>query len=236
MRVLLLCALVACTYPEKELLGPLTCFGERAPTTANPLVKITGTTTEPLNLTAVGFVTVALQDATMSTISTTTSDLNGRFSITLNTNGTPVTNVNLLASALGRINTYYFPSRPLTDDLEIELPVISSSESTFLQMDAGFTFTPGDGQILLAIDDCIGGPQSGISGATLASSPAGSVRYFMGVQPFPPATATDAGGVALMANLPPGKVTLTATDGTMVFPAHTVAAVADAFTVTEIEP
>jgi len=227
VRVLVLCALVACTYPEKELLGPLTCFGEPAPTTADPVVKITGTTTDPQDLTALPGVAVALQDATMGTIATTISDANGRFSITLNTNGTPVTNVNLLASAIGRINTYYFPARPLTHDLEITpgLQVISSSESGLLAAGAGFTFT-----------DCIGGPQNGLSGATLASSPSGSVRYFMGIQPSIPATATDAGGVALMANLPPGKVTLTATVGALTLPARTVTAVADAFTLTEIQP
>ena len=238
MRVLVLCALVACTYPEKELLGPLTCFGEPAPTTADPVVKITGTTTDPQDLTALPGVAVALQDATMGTIATTISDANGRFSITLNTNGTPVTNVNLLASAIGRINTYYFPARPLTHDLEITpgLQVISSSESGLLAAGAGFTFTTGAGQILLSINDCIGGPQNGLSGATLASSPSGSVRYFMGIQPSIPATATDAGGVALMANLPPGKVTLTATVGALTLPARTVTAVADAFTLTEIQP
>jgi hypothetical protein len=238
MRVFVLCALVACTYPEKEFLGPLTCFGEQAPTTADPLVRITGTTTNPQDLTVVPGVSVALQDATMGTISSTISDANGRFSITMNTNGTPVTNVNLMASAIGRINTYYFPSRPLTHDFEITpgLQVISSSESSLLALGANFTFTPGDGQILLSINDCIGGPQNGLSGATLTSSPPGSVRYFMGVQPNPPATATDGGGVVLMANLPPGKVTLTATVGALTLPPRTVTAVADAFTLTEIQP
>jgi hypothetical protein len=238
MRVFLLCAMVACTYPEKELLGPLTCFGEPAPTTADPLVKITGTTTDPQDLTVVPGVTVALQDATMGTISSTISDANGRFSITLNTNGTPVTNVNLMASAFGRINTYYFPSRPFTHDFEITpgLQVISSSESSLLAEIAGFTFTPGDGQILLSVNDCIGGPQNGLSGATLTSSPPGTVRYFMGIQPSPTLTATDPGGVAMMANLPPGKVTLTATVGALTLPSHTVTAVADAFTLTEIQP
>jgi hypothetical protein len=237
MRVLVLCALVACTYPEKELLGPLTCFGDPAPTTADPVVHIIGQTVDPLNRMAVAGVTVALQDATMSTLSTTTSDANGNFSIPLNTNGAPVSNVNLLASSIGGIDTYYFPSRPLTHDLVINpgLSVISISESGSLQSGAGFSFTPGDGQILLSIDDCHD-PEVGLSGATLASSPPGMVRYFDGIQPKIDATATDAGGVAMMANVPPGKVTLTATAGGLTLPPRTVTAVANAFTLTEIQP
>jgi hypothetical protein len=62
------------------------------------------------------------------------------------------------------------------------------------------------------------------------------VRYFNGVQPSMTATATDVGGIALIANLPPGKATLTATVGGMTLPARTFTVVADTLIQTEIQP
>jgi hypothetical protein len=233
MRALLLCALVACTYPEKEFDGPFTCFGAPPPTTADPLVNLAGTTIDPQTKMPVGLVTVALQDAQMSTIFTATSDINGRFTIPLNTNGTPVVGIDLFASAVGRINSYYFPWRPITQDLDIVLSVLSTTEASALVLGAGVTMTPGDGTILLSINDCNEGP---ISGATLASSPAGTVRYFMGIQPLMMGSATDPGGVAMVANLAPGNISLTATVGTMTLPSRNVKTVADSFTLTEIQP
>jgi len=47
---------------------------------------------------------------------------------------------------------------------------------------------------------------------------------------------TDAGGVAMVAGLSPGKVTLTATVGSMTLPPLDVKTVANAFTLTEIQP
>ena len=226
-------ALAACTYPEKQYAGPFACLGQPPPRSAAPLVQIAGETTEPLNLTPIPGVSVALQDQMTPIAGPVTTDANGSFSFSLNTNGTPVDNLDLYASAPGRIASYYFPSSAVTADLTVGLAVLSMQEQTALASDAGLQFTAGDGHILLNIEDCNGNP---IAGATLAASPAGTVRYFDGVHPSMTATATDAGAVAMVANLPPGKVTLTATAGGMQLPPLELIVVASSFSITAIQP
>lgn len=228
------CALAACTYPEKEFDGPYTCLGQPPTTTAAPLIAIQGTTTEPLNLTAIAGVTVVLEDGNLNAIAgPVTSDASGRFSFSVNSNGTPVDGLHLHASASGRIDSYYFPSRPLTADITVPLAVLSTQEQTALASDAGVQLTTGDGHVLLTVSDCNEHP---IAGATLASSPGGTVRYFDGVQPSMTRTATDPGAVVMVANLPPGKVTLAVTAGGMQLPPRDVTVVANAFSITDIQP
>jgi hypothetical protein len=232
--VLVLCALAACTYPEKEFDGPFTCLGKPQPTTADPLVKLSGVTTDPSNLTPIAGVTVVLQNAQMNPVFTTTSDAAGNFNFALNTNRTPAAGFDLFASASGKVNTYYYPARDITHDLTIPtLAVLSMQEATNLSLGAtGAPPTMGDGSILLTVNDCNGLP---LSGATVAAT-AGTVRYFTGVQPSMTTAATDAGGVVLVANVPPGKVTLTARVMGMTLPAKSFTAVADTFIQTELQP
>lgn len=233
IRVLALCLVGACTYPEKVYDGPFTCLGAPPPTTATPIAMISGVTAEPTNLTPLSGVTVVLQStATMTPIFTGTSDAAGMFSFNLNTNSTPVTGIDLFASAPGRENTYFYPPRPVIGDVTFAIAILSTVEATNVALGAGTPLQPGTGSILLTINDCNNVP---LSGATLTAS-AGVVHYFTGINPSMTATATDAGGVALVANAPPGKVTLTAHVMNMTLPPHEVTVVADTFIQTEIQP
>jgi hypothetical protein len=234
MRALVLCALVACTYPDKQFEGPFTCLGAPPPTTADPLVKLTGTAINPSDKMPLAGVTVVLQDAQMHPVFTAMTDATGKFNFSLNTNGTPANGFDLFASGTGRVNTYYYPSRSITQDLAITLAVLSTAEASNLLLGAtGMPLKMGDGAILMTINDCNG---IALAGATLTSSPVGDVRYFDGIQPNPIATATDAGGVAMVANLPPGKATLTAKVMGNTLPARSFTVVADTFVQTLIQP
>src|SRR5207249_12122244 len=102
--------------------------------------------------------------------------------------------------------------------------VLSNGEASNLAAGAGLVFTPGDGTILLTVDDCNDMP---LAGATISSSPPGAVRYFDSVQPSMTATATDIGGVAMIANLPPGNVKVTASVSGMTLPERDFTVVAD---------
>jgi hypothetical protein len=228
-------ALVACTYPEKQFEGPYTCLGAPPPTSADMLVTIRGQTVNPSDLMPLTGVSLTLQDRNMSTISgPITTGAGGAFQFSLNTNGTPVDGVYLNSAASGRITTYYAPARPVTEDLQIGLAILSTMQADNLALGAlGAPFTAGTGVVLLTVNDCNDKP---IAGATLSSVPAGVVRYFDGIQPSMTATATDAGGVALVANLPPGVVRLTVTAGGMMFPARVFNVVADTFIQTVIQP
>jgi hypothetical protein len=229
-------ALAACMYPEKEFDGPYSCLGAPPPTSADMLVTLQGLIVNPSDLMPLAGVSVTLQDRNMSTISgPSTTDASGGFRFSLNTNGTPVDGVYLNAAASGRVTTYYAPARPVTEDLQIGgFAVLSTMQSQSLALGAlGMPFATGSGAVLLTINDCNNKP---LDGATLTSAPAGQIRYFQGIQPSMTATATDAGGVAMVANLPPGDVTLTATVDGMRLPSRSFKVVSNAFVVTIIKP
>jgi hypothetical protein len=233
MRVLALFALVACTYPDKQLDSAFACSGAAPPTTAPAIVHVTGHAVDPKNLTPLAGITVALQSAEMATISSVTTDAAGAFSFDLNTNGHPVSGLDLFATMSGLVDTYFFPSRPISADLDVPLSVLSDSEALALSQGGQFTPVIGEGSILITVDDCT---SSGLAGGTLTSTPAGTIVYFSGVQPDPTLHMTDGGGVAIIANLTPGKVTVTATVQGKTLPSHDVAVVANAFSLVEIQP
>lgn len=233
---LALSALYACTYPEKEFAGPYSCLGAPPPTTAVQLVKVQGTTVDPFDFTPLAGVTLTLRTSTSTISAPVTTDGSGAFSFTLNTNGTPVDGVYIAAEATGRVSTFNAPARPITANLNVAVAVLSKMEAANLAMGSlglGMMFTPGTGAVLMTVADCNGRP---INGATLTTTPSGVVRYFDGIMPSMTATATDAGGVALVANLPPGQVMLTATGDGMTLRSRSFTVVADSFIQTIIEP
>lgn len=230
----LVLSVAACTYPEKQF--AYSCFGAPPPTTADLFVRLQGDTIDPLERKPLAGVMVSFLDRNMSTIDgPITTDVNGGFAFTLPTNGTPVDGLYFAATASDRIPTFLALSRPVTqDDLTIEYAVLSTMQASSVAVGAlGMPFTQGSGSVFVTVRDCNDQP---ISGATVASVPAGTVRYFDAVQPSMTRTATDGGGVALVANLPPGNVTLTVTADDRTFPARTVIAVADSFIQTIIQP
>lgn len=237
-RVLLplVCTLTACIYEEKYY-SRYGCMGDPPPSPVPSVVTISGITISPENQMPLAGVAVTLQSRTNAVISgPITSDPS--FSFQLNTVGAPVDGIYLAATAPGRVNMYNAPSRPIASDFVVEdgLAVISTLQRDLLAAGAlGMPFTPGRGTVLLKIYDCHGNP---VRGASVESDPAGVARYFDSVQPSMTATATDIGGVAMVANLPPGKATLTVqvmAEG-VTFTARELNVIADAFTDTIIQP
>lgn len=230
-----LLAVAACTYPEKQFEGPYTCLGESPPTSADPLVMLEGHAVNPSDGMPLAGMSISLKDRNLNPIDgPITTDATGAFQFALNTNGVPVDRVYIHASGSDRIPTFYAPPRPLTESLQRDLGVTSTMQAASLALGAlGMPFTAGTGALLFTIRDCNNKP---LANATLVAVPAGAIRYFDGVQPSMTATATDAGGVAMVANLPPGTVTLTVSVGDVTFPSRTFAVVADSFVQTELMP
>lgn len=226
------CALAACTYPEKEFQGPFTCLNAPAPTTAKLLVNIHGHAIEPSNLSPIAGATIELQNAQMSQIFSATTDTNGAFSFMFNTNGTPAVGLDLHASATGRLDTYFYEPNPITDDLDAEIALLSQNEANALALGGGVTIDSTHGAALATVRDC---NQTPLANATVSSS-AGVVRYFNGVQPSSTATATDVGGVSLIAQLPPGAVTISSTVQGMKLPDHKFTILANTFVQTTLSP
>ena len=228
-------ALAACTYPEKQFEGPYGCLGDPPPTAADPLVTLRGAAVNPSDQVPLAGMSVSLKDRNLNAIDgPITTDATGGFQFSLSTSGIPVDRVYLNATGSGRVPTYYAPPRPLTESLQIGLGVISTMQGESLALGAlGMPFTAGTGAVLFTIADCNDKP---IASATVTSNPTGAIRYFNGVQPSMTAAATDAGGVAMVANLPPGPVSLTVTVNGMTFPARSFTVVADAFVQTVLTP
>lgn len=232
-RALVLCALAACTYPEKQFDGPFTCLGAPPPTTAKMLVNIHGQVVDGSNLAPIGGATLTLQGVQMVTISTTTTDSAGNFSFMFNTNGTPADGLDIYATASGRVDTYFYPPHPVTDDYETELVLVSTAQAMALAAGAGVQFDASHGAALPTIQDCNG---AALAGAVVTASPSGTARYFDGVQPSMTATSTDAGGVALIAQLPVGAATLSTTVQSNKLPDRHFTIVANTFIQTFIQP
>ena len=228
-------ALAACTYPEKELSTPFGCLGDPPPTTAASIVNLQGVVVEASQQAPLADVSVRLLDRNMSPITgPLTTDASGRASFSLTTGGVPVERVYLSATATGRVTTFQTNVRHIADDVVIAIGLASTIQRDALATGAlGRPFTPGTGVVLLFVTDC---NDKRLANATLTSVPAGDVRYFEGVMPSITATATDAAGVAMVANLPPGMVTLTATVDGMTFPSRSFLVVVDAFVQTVMVP
>ena len=241
MRALVLCAIVtcgaACGYPEKVLIDgmgtPFGCLNAPPPTTADNPVTLSGTVTDPFTLNPVANAAVAGQlPGVPTSVFVAHTDAMGQFSQRQNTNGTPL-DLYLFASSNGYISTYYYPARPITHDVASPIQLLTATDAATIAGAAQVTFQASDGQLLLTVNDCNDQP---VAGATITTTPAGTIRYFNGVRPSTTATATDMQAVVLVANLPPGDVTLSATFNGMNFKSHNFQVVADAFIQTQIQP
>lgn len=237
MRALVLCALAACSYPEKVLIdapgAPFGCINTPLPATADNPVTIGGTTTEPFTLTPIANTAVSAQLPGIQTpIFVAHSDATGAFHQRQATGGQPL-DAYFVATSNGYATTYYYPSRPITHDIDYPIVLLTSSDAATLSGAFQITFDPGKAQALMTINDCNGTP---VAGAVVTTTPAGTVRYFNGVQPSATATSTDNQGVVMVANLPPGNVIINATVGGMSFKALNVQSVAGTFIQTKIQP
>jgi hypothetical protein len=230
MRVLVLCALAACSYPEKEY--AFSCVGAPPPTTAPNVVKLLGMTIDAGSSMPVPGVMVTLEMNTVGVAAPVTTNETGSFSFSQMTGNAPVDGLDLHAQIAGFAETYFYPPHPVSADFTANLALVSTVQQGALAMGFGIALDPGSGQALLTINDCAGLP---LSGAMVTSS-SGSVHYFSGVSPDPMANATDATAVVLVANMAPGPVTLTATVDGHTLPARDFTVVAGKWVETLIQP
>lgn len=247
MRVaLMLIALGACSYPEKELTDgagtPFGCLNAPAPTRADNPSAMSGKVVDatrgtPLNNAAVSGQLVG----NPASIFVAHTDASGNFRQSQNTGNMPL-DIYLTLSANGYLKTFWYPAYPLTHDIfypsspgdMAAIQLFSETEGVAaVSGSTGVTFDATKGWLLLTVDDCNGTP---LAGATITTTPAGTIRYFAGVTPSMTATATDQGGIAMVANLPPGNVALSATVNGMTLKTHNMQVVANAFIQTQIQP
>jgi len=208
------------------------CIDDTLPSTAPGTINVTGQTKgNAISPTALGGVEI-LASTGSDTLAADTSNTPGFYALTIATGGTPVSGFLKLTKS-GYLAAYAYPSRPLAADAVNNVLLLTSSEFSFLAALVGVTPVAGDGFIGVVVKDCQGNP---ISGATVTTTPAGTYRYNSGSTPSSTATSTAADGVAYVANVTAGNVTVQANAGGHALRQHIVNARADAITLTEIQP
>ena len=233
--VLIAGALAACGSSSTGLPAGFECLGQALPTTAPAVVNVTGMVTA--NVLSPGPVPHAFvygfRTGDTTHLAGDTTNTPGQYSLAISTTGTPVNGYLAISDSGHHIDTYAYPAVPLAADVTENVLMVSSSEFSFLAAAADINPVAGDGFIGLVVRNCQGTP---IAGATVTSMPAGTVRYNAGGAPSSSATATAADGVAYIANVLPGNVTVQATASGHTLRQHTVTARASAITLTEIQP
>ena len=209
------------------------CLGATLPTTAPNSITVSGLTKgNVLSQNALGGVEIIVSRTGTDTLGVDTSDTPGRYSVTIATGGTPV-NGHLQLKKSGYLPTFAYPSRPLFQDDTTNVLMVTSSEFTALAAAASITPTAGAGFIGVVVSDCQRNP---LAGATVTSSPAGTIRYNIAGFPNPAATSTATDGIAYIANVTAGTVQINATASGHALRQVVVNARADAITLTEIQP
>jgi hypothetical protein len=236
MRCALLAFVIAVAACGGDSSGPAAgfgCLGDTLPTTAPAGIAVTGQIRTFSQSPISGATVSAFRNSdTTAALATATSNTPGNYTLQLTTGGTPVDGY-LRVTHSGQIDTYAYPSRPLTADFATNVTMITTAELALLGSAVGVTQTAGNGLIAVVVANCDGTP---IAGATVTTSPAGTVRYNSGAAPSPSATSTAADGVAYVLNVAAGNVTVQASGGGHTLRQHIVTARADAVTLTEIQP
>jgi hypothetical protein len=224
--------------------GPFDCAGQPLPTTAPASITVTGST-QSITLggraAVSGTMVTAYKNGSGTALGSATSDTQGAYSLNLSTGGTPIDGYLLghrgTAGSINYIDTYLYPPAPLatsTDKGSILL-LSSGNSGTFstLQSFAGVTQNAGSGFIAVIVADCNNNP---LAGATVTTTPMGTVKYNSGGIPSGSATMTGSDGLAYVFNTVAGTVNVQATSGAHTLRAHDVNARADVITTTAIQP
>ena len=214
-----------------------------APATTVTQVTISGTASEvsqsgqtPL----AGVKIEAFRNANETTpIATTTTDAQGNYSLTVQTNGEVIDGF-LKATKTGYKDTYLYPPYAIMMDFSGG-SVLMLTQQTWDTLDnlTNANQMDGKGVVALIVTDGM----NPVGGAMVSSTPAASpapARYnaTVGTLTLPSSTAsmTHTDGVAYLFNLPPGQVTVSATKTGSTFASHKVKAWADNLTTTVIVP
>ncbi|HTI05658.1 MAG TPA: hypothetical protein VL549_10095 [Gemmatimonadales bacterium] len=211
------------------------CLGQALPTTAPAAITLSGQVKKNV-LAPVpnpgAIVTAFRTSDTTVALATDTSDTPGRFSMGLTTGGTPVDGYVRVTDS-SHITTYAYPAVPLAANDSQNVQMVTPTEFGVLAAAAGITPQAGKGFIGVIVTNCSG---TAIAGATVSSTPGGTVVYNAGGVPSAAATHTASDGIAYIANVTAGNVLVQANGGGHTLRAHTVNARADAITLTQIRP
>jgi len=232
---LIIAALAACGGNSSGPAAGFECLGQALPTTAPALVNVSGVVNANILSPAPvhGAYVYAFRSGDTTHLAGDTTDTPGRYSVAITTGGTPVNGYLAVSDSGHHLDTYAYPAVPLASDQTDNVLMISPSEVTLIGPVLGVTQDPAKGAMVIVVQNCAGQP---ISGATVTTTPAGTVRYNGPSGPNEAATSTAADGVSYVFNVPAGNVVVHADASGHTLRQHTVSAHANAFTLTAIQP
>lgn len=227
-------ALAACSNSSGPAVG-FECLGDTLPTTAPTTIAMTGQIKKNVLSPAplAGAYVFAFRTGDTTTLAADTSTTPGFYGLTIITGGTPI-NGYVRVTDSTHITTYAYPARPLAANDSVNVQMVTPTEFGLLAGAAGITPVAGDGFMGVIVANCQGAP---LAGAHVTTSPAGTVLYNgLGGVPSSSATSTAADGVAYVANVAAGNVTVSATASGHTLRSHIVNARPDVITLTQIRP
>lgn len=170
---------------------------------------------------------------TSTPVVTTMTDTSGKYTLVIPTLGKPVDGF-IKATKTGYLDTYLYAPAPMTADFaNAALNELTPNEYDLLSGTlCGVTEAAGMGTVAVEVVDTA---QATVAGAATTTTPAASKScYDQGGFPNKSASVTDTDGVAIMFNVAPGSVMVSATKTGATFQTHTINVVAGAFTTTLI--
>jgi hypothetical protein len=222
----------------------LACLGFTPPTTAPATIDVSGSVQE---LTQSGATAVADADVEViaradgEVIDSTTSATNGAFAfVDLDTDEVPLDVYGRFSKA-GLRDSYFFPPLPLSEDNDQVVGLMATADFTnliFYQL-ANVTPMAGKGTGFGLILDCDGAP---ITGATVTTTPASTIRYvsFAGMFPQFGTTSTYEDGIFLLLNMDADaggeEITINASYKGMNLRVNKILSFPDAFALTAVIP
>jgi hypothetical protein len=232
-------AATACSIPEQKF-DSLACASAPDPTTAPPMVSITGLVRDPYANMSIGGATIMGTDGSGTTLFTTVASATGGFGVQITTNGVPVDGSLLVTAGSDYVPAVFYPGKPLTSDIQIEVELLATSEIGMIGTAVGSAVGPDASVIFVATLDCQGLPV----GDAQVFAVGGTTYYLEDFHPDPTATGTDpTTGAALIIENGSGSIAITGSvsrtgDGSDVFPFrnHAVPASPEVITETELVP
>jgi hypothetical protein len=211
----------------------LGCLGDPLPETAPDDVVTSGRVTTWSAVIIDGALVEGRAVADDGLLDDDTTGLNGAFSLTLPTGGTPL-DAYLHVSSTGNVDSYVYPPVPFAAASARDVPLITTALRTGVADEANVMLEADTGLVYLQVLDCNGDP---IEGATVTTTPPGDVSYTAGsFVPVADATSTGAAGTAYIFNLPPGNVEVDATVDGYSLREHTLQVRANVTTITSVVP
>lgn len=205
--------------PDLDMpIASATSCAEPIHTDATATILATGSVADYAGLTGNGNMLAGVQVtlnrlAGGAALGTATSDISGIYELTATTGGAAVDGYFEL-SGTGFVTLRYYPRAPLYKGGAVrKLSMLTTAEAASIATAAGVTQDPAKGIAIVRLTSCQGSTQEGF--AVSVSGPC-DIRYLDAGGTTFTASATSSAGFAVVFNIPPGTVSIGATNGTTI--------------------